>query len=74
MLYIGLERLSPTRKTAGAFARDAGTMKSVSLMRGPVFREGEIPGMVEIFKDDIKIGSFMTIEIARKMASFDKSA
>lgn len=74
MLSIGLEKSLPTRRTAGDFARDADTIKSVKKMKSMEFREGEVPGIVEIFKDDVRIGSFMTIEVAKKCAEFDRTA
>ena len=74
MLSIGLERSLQIKRTAGDFAWDANTTKSVKKTRTMEFREGEVPGIVEIFKDDIRIGSFMTIEVAKERATFDKSA
>lgn len=74
MLSIGLEKSLPTRKTARDFVRDVNTTNYVNRTRRTAFRPGEVPGILEIFQDDIKVGSFMTIEVAKNKAIFDRMA
>lgn len=73
MYSIGLRNVSQTRKIAGAFALPVNITKPVVRMSSLNFLKNEQTGIIDIPSEGVKVGEFMTLEVAKRQR-FDMTA
>lgn len=73
MYSTGLRNVSQIKKIAGAFALPANSTKHVERMSSLNHLKNEQVGSIDILSEGVKVGEFMTLEVAKRKA-FDMTA